>query len=233
MAPPARLHSAPTSRITRGGRGGRSLGRRRSSLLLAGREPPVEPRRSLLAVGEGGRRGGRPAGDAFVARAPRGGPAAASAMPVKLKNRYNLVDDAGDSRVPLHNEEAFQHGIHFQAKVRESWRAGEWASGRPRQDAGLSFSGRALAVVKVSRRRKRCCEHLQRAPCLGRPAVLIDLAPCLPESQSRLAELDGAYSQTPAFARSPLRRQEPHGNTCSLPPPSKLSTPGWEIPVSR
>ncbi|KAL8174192.1 UNVERIFIED_CONTAM: hypothetical protein K2H54_040037 [Gekko kuhli] len=37
-------------------------------------------------------------------------------MPVKLKNRYNLVDDAGDSRVPLHNEEAFQHGIHFQAK---------------------------------------------------------------------------------------------------------------------
>ncbi|KAJ6652843.1 hypothetical protein lerEdw1_010561 [Lerista edwardsae] len=37
-------------------------------------------------------------------------------MPVKLKNRYNLVDDAGDSRVPLHNEDAFQHGIHFQAK---------------------------------------------------------------------------------------------------------------------
>lgn len=36
-------------------------------------------------------------------------------MPVK--NRYNLVDDGCDSRVPLHNEEAFQHGIHFQAKV--------------------------------------------------------------------------------------------------------------------
>ncbi|NXD39803.1 CAPON protein, partial [Copsychus sechellarum] len=35
-------------------------------------------------------------------------------MPVK--NRYNLVDDGCDSRVPLHNEEAFQHGIHFQAK---------------------------------------------------------------------------------------------------------------------
>ncbi|XP_051492827.1 carboxyl-terminal PDZ ligand of neuronal nitric oxide synthase protein-like isoform X2 [Apus apus] len=32
------------------------------------------------------------------------------------KNRYNLVDDGCDSRVPLHNEEAFQHGIHFQAK---------------------------------------------------------------------------------------------------------------------
>uniref|UniRef100_A0A670YKW2 Carboxyl-terminal PDZ ligand of neuronal nitric oxide synthase protein n=1 Tax=Pseudonaja textilis TaxID=8673 RepID=A0A670YKW2_PSETE len=37
-------------------------------------------------------------------------------MPGKLQNRYNLVDDAGDARVPLHNEEAFQHGIHFQAK---------------------------------------------------------------------------------------------------------------------
>ncbi|KFQ93046.1 Carboxyl-terminal PDZ ligand of neuronal nitric oxide synthase protein, partial [Nipponia nippon] len=35
-------------------------------------------------------------------------------MPVK--NRYNLVDDGCDSRVPLPNEEAFQHGIHFQAK---------------------------------------------------------------------------------------------------------------------
>ncbi|XP_028664852.2 carboxyl-terminal PDZ ligand of neuronal nitric oxide synthase protein isoform X1 [Erpetoichthys calabaricus] len=35
-------------------------------------------------------------------------------MPVR--SRYNLVDDVGDSRVPLHNEEAYQHGIHFQAK---------------------------------------------------------------------------------------------------------------------
>ncbi|XP_068105118.1 carboxyl-terminal PDZ ligand of neuronal nitric oxide synthase protein-like [Hyperolius riggenbachi] len=35
-------------------------------------------------------------------------------MPVRT--RYNLVDDGCDSRVPLHNEEAFQHGIHFQAK---------------------------------------------------------------------------------------------------------------------
>ncbi|XP_072286210.1 carboxyl-terminal PDZ ligand of neuronal nitric oxide synthase protein-like [Pyxicephalus adspersus] len=35
-------------------------------------------------------------------------------MPVR--SRYNLVDDGCDSRVPLHNEEAFQHGIHFQAK---------------------------------------------------------------------------------------------------------------------
>ncbi|XP_024918344.1 carboxyl-terminal PDZ ligand of neuronal nitric oxide synthase protein isoform X2 [Cynoglossus semilaevis] len=35
-------------------------------------------------------------------------------MPVR--NRYNLVDDVADSRLPLHNEEAYQHGICFQAK---------------------------------------------------------------------------------------------------------------------
>lgn len=38
------------------------------------------------------------------------------------RNRYNLVDDVADSRVPLHNEEAYQHGIHFQAKVSEERR---------------------------------------------------------------------------------------------------------------
>ncbi|XP_070582077.1 carboxyl-terminal PDZ ligand of neuronal nitric oxide synthase protein-like [Ptychodera flava] len=36
-------------------------------------------------------------------------------MPSK-KNRYNLVEDTYDSRIPLHNEEAFQHGVIFQAK---------------------------------------------------------------------------------------------------------------------
>lgn len=36
-------------------------------------------------------------------------------MPAKTK--YNLVDDGHDLRIPLHNEEAFQHGIHFEAKV--------------------------------------------------------------------------------------------------------------------
>ncbi|XP_065265786.1 carboxyl-terminal PDZ ligand of neuronal nitric oxide synthase protein isoform X5 [Emys orbicularis] len=32
------------------------------------------------------------------------------------KSRYNLVDDRHDLRVPLHNEDAFQHGICFEAK---------------------------------------------------------------------------------------------------------------------
>ncbi|XP_038047449.1 carboxyl-terminal PDZ ligand of neuronal nitric oxide synthase protein-like [Patiria miniata] len=36
-------------------------------------------------------------------------------MPSK-KNKYNLVEDAYDTRIPLHSEEAFQHGIGFSAK---------------------------------------------------------------------------------------------------------------------
>lgn len=35
-------------------------------------------------------------------------------MPSKTK--YNLVDDGHDLRIPLHNEDAFQHGISFEAK---------------------------------------------------------------------------------------------------------------------
>ncbi|XP_060153132.1 uncharacterized protein C1orf226 homolog isoform X3 [Globicephala melas] len=35
-------------------------------------------------------------------------------MPSKTK--YNLVDDGHDLRIPLHNEDAFQHGICFEAK---------------------------------------------------------------------------------------------------------------------
>lgn len=41
-------------------------------------------------------------------------------MKMHGRNRYNLVDDVADSRVPLHNEEAYQHGIHFQAKVKQT-----------------------------------------------------------------------------------------------------------------
>ncbi|KAI7807865.1 putative carboxyl-terminal PDZ ligand of neuronal nitric oxide synthase protein [Triplophysa rosa] len=37
-------------------------------------------------------------------------------MPAKTK--YNLVDDGHDLRIPLHNEDAFQHGINFEAKVK-------------------------------------------------------------------------------------------------------------------
>lgn len=31
--------------------------------------------------------------------------------------KYNLVDDAQDLRIPMHNEEVFQHGVCFEAKV--------------------------------------------------------------------------------------------------------------------
>ncbi|XP_034265827.1 carboxyl-terminal PDZ ligand of neuronal nitric oxide synthase protein isoform X3 [Pantherophis guttatus] len=42
------------------------------------------------------------------------------AMPVgaspSVRSRYNLVDDRHDLRIPLHNDDAFQHGIGFEAK---------------------------------------------------------------------------------------------------------------------
>lgn len=38
-------------------------------------------------------------------------------MEMPAKTKYNLVDDGHDLRIPLHNEEAFQHGINFEAKV--------------------------------------------------------------------------------------------------------------------
>ncbi|KAM8828095.1 carboxyl-terminal PDZ ligand of neuronal nitric oxide synthase protein isoform 2-T2 [Spinachia spinachia] len=43
-----------------------------------------------------------------------GGGGRPGAMPAR--NRYNLVDDVKDSRLPLHNDEAYHHGISFQAK---------------------------------------------------------------------------------------------------------------------
>lgn len=60
-----------------------------------------------------------------------------SAMPVgaspSAKSRYNLVDDRHDLRIPLHNDDAFQHGIGFEAKVG----AGRWWESR-RQDFGAA-----------------------------------------------------------------------------------------------
>lgn len=32
--------------------------------------------------------------------------------------RYDIVKDDQDLRLPLHSDEAFEHGISFQAKVR-------------------------------------------------------------------------------------------------------------------
>lgn len=32
--------------------------------------------------------------------------------------KYNLVDDAHDLRIPMHNDEVFQHGVCFEAKVK-------------------------------------------------------------------------------------------------------------------
>lgn len=41
-----------------------------------------------------------------------------------LRNRdYDKVDDLYDTRIPLHNEDVFQHGIRFKAKVRRLFTA--------------------------------------------------------------------------------------------------------------
>ena len=36
----------------------------------------------------------------------------------KTRDYDPMSDDGYDSKIPLHNDEAFQHGIHFDAKVR-------------------------------------------------------------------------------------------------------------------
>jgi len=42
-------------------------------------------------------------------------------MKMLSKKPYDLVSEDGyDTRIPLHNDEAFQHGIHFQAKVTDN-----------------------------------------------------------------------------------------------------------------
>jgi hypothetical protein len=42
-------------------------------------------------------------------------------MKMLSKKPYDLVSEDGyDTRIPLHNDEAFQHGIHFQAKVTDT-----------------------------------------------------------------------------------------------------------------
>lgn len=39
-------------------------------------------------------------------------------MPGKLRrNEYDLVEEAYDSKSPVHNEDAFEHGIVFRVKV--------------------------------------------------------------------------------------------------------------------
>lgn len=34
------------------------------------------------------------------------------------KTRYNLVDDVNDLRIPMHDEDAFKHGVMFEVKVK-------------------------------------------------------------------------------------------------------------------
>ena len=41
-------------------------------------------------------------------------------MPGKFKrNEYDLVDEAHDGKIPVHNEDAFEHGLRYKVKVRQ------------------------------------------------------------------------------------------------------------------
>ena len=41
-------------------------------------------------------------------------------MSAKNRDYDPMAEDGYDSKIPLHNDEAFQHGIQFNAKVKQS-----------------------------------------------------------------------------------------------------------------
>jgi carboxyl-terminal PDZ ligand of neuronal nitric oxide synthase protein len=41
-------------------------------------------------------------------------------MSAKNRNYDPMSEDGYDSKIPLHNDEAFQHGIYFNAKVKST-----------------------------------------------------------------------------------------------------------------
>ena len=50
---------------------------------------------------------------------------AGRSMRGSTRRTYDQVNDVHDTRVPIYNEDAFQYGILFKAKVKEGC-AGEW-----------------------------------------------------------------------------------------------------------
>lgn len=88
-------------------------------------------------------------------------------MPSKTK--YNLVDDGHDLRIPLHNEDAFQHGICFEAKVRAG------AAGGVQADRGRGPAWTGGRAVGASLRRGRSGAALP-PPC-GAPRSLSGVSP--------------------------------------------------------
>lgn len=86
------------------------------------------------------------------------------AMPVgaspSVRSRYNLVDDRHDLRIPLHNDDAFQHGIGFEAKVGAGWPKGRrlMGSGKeclaapgapPKNGEDLNWAGEEMGLSAI------------------------------------------------------------------------------------
>ncbi|CAB1317838.1 unnamed protein product [Coregonus sp. 'balchen'] len=55
--------------------------------------------------------------------------------------KYNLVDDAQDLRIPMHNEAAFHHGVCFEAKY-----IGSLEVGRPNSRMEIVAAMRRIRV---------------------------------------------------------------------------------------
>lgn len=56
--------------------------------------------------------------------------------------KYNLVDDAHDLRIPMHNDEVFKHGVCFEAKVR---------TGFNNTDSFTAFTSESLCNTYLTR----------------------------------------------------------------------------------
>ncbi|XP_060040377.1 carboxyl-terminal PDZ ligand of neuronal nitric oxide synthase protein-like [Erinaceus europaeus] len=103
-------------------------------------------------------------------------------MPSKTK--YNLVDDGHDLRIPLHNEDAFQHGICFEAKY-----VGSLDVPRP--------NSRVEIVAAMRRIRVSAKDHgwvlgtMVGCWCHSQPALGSDLLPCTVQMLSRVVFLMG------------------------------------------
>lgn len=127
-------------------------------------------------------------------------------MPVK--NRYNLVDDGCDSRVPLHNEEAFQHGIHFQAKV----------SRGPAPLPAFPRSGRRRDIPAAGRSGRRARLDAVRVPRPPEPRPKARARPGAPLPTGTRRSPRGRHCR----ARCPPRRRSARAR----PPRSRAPGPG-------
>ncbi|KAI5735661.1 hypothetical protein M8J77_021091 [Diaphorina citri] len=83
-------------------------------------------------------------------------------MPSK-KQQYNLVQqDEYDTRIPMHSEEAFQHGITFQAKTRQKKKKKEK---NKKEEEEEEEEEEEKKKKKEERKKKKKREKMVHVPC--------------------------------------------------------------------